>query len=79
MKYFVIFSVSLLSICSSCDGGKWSKIDQDEFLRICFKEGGSKDYCHCFLEKMMINSPIADEAEQIDFESKVEIAKDCDL
>lgn len=78
MKYFVVFFVIIISICSACHSGNWSKTDQDEFLRICFNEGGSKDYCHCFLEKMMENSPIADEAEQIDFESKVELAKNCD-
>ncbi len=78
MKYFGIFCVILLSICLSCKSNNWSKTNQNEFLRICFDEGGSKDYCNCFLNEMMNYCPIADEVEQIDFETRVEISENCD-
>ena len=78
MKYSGIFIVILLLTCSACKSKKWSKLDRNEFLSTCFDEGGSKDYCHCFLDKMMEFSPIAEEADQINFEQKVELAKDCD-
>lgn len=78
MKYFGIFYVMLSVLCFACNGGNWSKTEQDTFLSTCFDEGGSKDYCNCFLDKMMEYSPIAEEVEQIDFEQKVELAKDCE-
>jgi hypothetical protein len=78
MKYFGIFYVMLSVLCFACNGENWSKTEQDAFLSTCFDEGGSKNYCSCFLDKMMEYSPIAEEVEQIDFEQKVELAKDCE-
>lgn len=77
MKYFGIFYVIVI-VCTSCANGNWSNEEQDKFLSICFDEGGTKDYCYCFLDKMMEFSPIADEVDQIDYEQKVELAKDCE-
>ena len=78
MKYFGTFYVMLLMTCSACNSENWSKEDRNEFLSTCFDEGGSKEYCNCFLKTMMDYSPIAEEATQISFEQKVELAKDCD-
>ena len=78
MKYFGTFYVILLTICSSCSNSNWPKSKQNEFLEVCFNEGGSKDYCNCYLTEMMNYCPIAEEVEQIDFETKVEIAENCE-
>jgi len=78
MKYFGVICVIGMLICSSCSRDSWSKTDQDEFLSTCFTEGGSKEYCTCFLKKMMDYCPISEEVEQINFEQKVELANDCD-
>lgn len=78
MKYFAILFVMMIGALSACNNKRWSKTERDQFLGVCFEEGGSKDYCHCYLEKLMNHSPIAEEVEQISFEERVEIAKDCD-
>jgi len=77
MKYFGIFYVILITVCSACQNDNWSSSEKKEFLTNCVQEGGTDGYCDCFLEKMMIFCPIAEEFNQIDYETKVELSNNC--
>ena len=47
-------------------------------MKICQEEGGTSEYCECFLEKLMNHTPIAEELVRLDYETKVELAKECE-
>lgn len=61
----------------SCGSDPWTDTQKNELKSQCETEGGSSDYCHCFLEKVMLEYPIAEDAKQLDFESRAEIAHQC--
>ena len=63
---FLVFS------CFSCNSDPWSNDEKNIFIDECREEGGDKSYCHCYLEKTMEYSPIAEEADRIAFEVKIE-------
>ena len=61
----------------SCAEDSWTKDEQKAFIQSCREEGGSKNYCECYMENIMTDFPIAEDAETIDFEVKIELSKDC--
>ncbi len=65
-------------LMQGCSHSTWSDEEMDQFLEACMAEGGDKSYCKCYLEKTMAFSPVAEEADKIAYEVKVELAKDCD-
>ena len=77
---FIPFFIFLcgLSGMSACSSGSWPDADQDKFREECAAEGGSRSYCNCYLEKMMEHFPNVSDAEQLDFETAVELSKDCE-
>lgn len=75
MKY--LFYTTVLFLCFSCQNDNWTKAEKKEFVQSCREEGGSKDYCECFMNNVMTNYPIASDASNFDFEDKIELSKDC--
>lgn len=76
MKQFIYIFV-LLSVLS-CSHSPWSKEDKKAFLTDCITEGGSKSYCECYMENVMQQYPIKEDANTMDFETKIELSKDCE-
>ncbi len=74
-KFILIFGIFMTLL--ACDNDNWTSTEKENFILECIDEGGSKAYCNCFLDKMMTYSPIAEEVDRIDFETKVELSKDC--
>lgn len=74
-----IFSLSLVVLVVSCSNDTWSDKERSVFFTGCINEGGSKDYCECYLEKVMYKNPIAEDANDMDYETKIELSKNCDL
>ncbi len=74
------FPIAFLLILglTGCNSDSWSASEKNEFLEGCREEGGSKAYCKCYLEKTMAHTPVAEEAEKLSFETKVELSKDCE-
>lgn len=68
----------LSTILLSCSHSNWTKDEQTKFVQECREEGGSKNYCECFMENVMENYHIAEDANTIDFETKIELSKDCE-
>jgi hypothetical protein len=60
-----------------CQDDNWAKDEKKQFVQSCREEGGSKDYCECFMENVMENYPISSDADNLDFETKIELSKDC--
>jgi len=77
MKVLIILVLVLM--ITSCSTDSWSTKEKDVFFTGCINEGGSKKYCECYLEKVMQKNPIADDANDLDYEMKIELSKDCDL
>lgn len=73
-----LFVLSILIIFTSCSNESWSSKEKDVFYTGCINEGGSKDYCECYLEKVMLKSPIAADANDMDFETKIELSIGCE-
>lgn len=69
--------IFILFLFVSCSQDNWTKDEQKAFTQICREEGGSKDYCDCFMQNVMQDYPIAEDADEIDFETKIELSKDC--
>ena len=67
--------VSLIVI--SCKSGNWPDHEQKKFKEECKAEGGSKSYCSCFLENVMTKYPNVSDFDQMEFETAVELSKDC--
>lgn len=61
----------------SCQNGPWNKDERKEFLQNCIEEGGTSDYCDCFLEKISKTCPSFEELDNITYEERVEISSDC--
>jgi len=76
MKALVILCI--LAIFSSCSSDTWTSKEKDIFFTGCINEGGSKNYCECYMEKVMQKNPIADDAVEMDYEMKIELSKDCE-
>jgi len=75
MKY--LYSLVLVISFLSCSNDNWSTDEKNIFLTGCINEGGSKVYCECYLENVMQYSPIAEDANALDYETKIELSKDC--
>lgn len=60
-----------------CTSDPWSDEEKSIFIHSCNDEGGSEDYCSCFMEKMMKEYPRYEESHNISFEEAVELSKDC--
>ncbi len=75
MKFLILILMALMVV--SCSEKSWAKEEQNGFIQSCREEGGSKAYCECYMENVMTDFPIAEDAENIDFEIKIELSKDC--
>jgi hypothetical protein len=75
MKYLIIVFIAVFFV--SCSNDRWTKNEKFFFIQSCREEGGSKDYCDCYMKNIMANFPIAEDANDIDFEIKIELSKDC--
>lgn len=70
----IILAVLLLS----CSHNNWTNEEQNKFVHECREEGGTKSYCDCFMENVMDKYHIAEDANNIDFETKIELSKNCE-
>ncbi len=77
MRLFHGFLFSVLCCSTACENDSWSSSEKETFLQGCIDEGGSEEYCECFLEKTINHCPIAEEADKIDYETKVGFASSC--
>lgn len=68
----------LVLVFSACGSDTWTQDEKDEFVKACKSEGASSSYCDCYMEKVMNLYPKYDDADKIDFETAVELAKDCE-
>lgn len=75
MKYIIVIFIAVFFV--SCSVDSWTKEEKINFVQSCREEGGSKSYCECYMENVMTDYPIAEDAEDIDFEIKIELSKDC--
>ncbi len=73
-----IFILSIVLTLNSCSNDSWSSHEKDVFFTGCINEGGSKEYCECYMENVMQKNPIADDAHEMDYETKIELSKDCE-
>jgi hypothetical protein len=73
----VITLILCLVLLVGCAKNPWSRQEQKQFLTGCLNEGGSKSYCNCYLQNVMDKYPIKEDADHIDFETKIELSKDC--
>ncbi len=73
-----LFYIFVLLSVLSCSHSPWSKQDKKAFITACIAEGGSKLYCECYMENVMQEFPIKEDANTIDFETKIELSKDCE-
>lgn len=76
IKYISFFTFLVFLI--SCNSGSWSRTNKKALIKKCRAEGGSKDYCNCYLEKAMEKYPIASDMDKIDFETAVELSLNCE-
>lgn len=74
-KIGVLFVFSALLV--GCSNGTWPEVDQTKFKDECKAEGGTNSYCSCFLENVMTKYPNVSDADQMEFETAVELSKDC--
>ncbi len=70
---FIFILISLVS----CSDSNWIKSDINSFVQGCREEGGSKDYCECYMESVMSEYPNYEDSQVIDFEDKIELSKNC--
>lgn len=61
----------------SCQEDSWSDEEKSIFVHHCQDEGGSEDYCECYMKKTMEEYPRYEESHNISFEEAVELSKDC--
>jgi len=73
----ISFFLLILSFNFSCSNQPWTKEEKKEHISKCREEGGTKQYCECFIEILMEKYPIASDVDKLDFETKVELSKDC--
>lgn len=73
----IYFYLVLITFFVSCSDKNWSKEERNNFVHGCREEGGSKEYCECYMSNTMEEYPIADDAKSIDFEVKIELSKNC--
>jgi len=77
LRLFIGFILLIASV-TACSGGPWPKGDQEKFMSDCKDEGGEKSYCSCYLENVMEKYPNVSDFEKMDFETAVELSKDCE-
>mgnify|MGYP003687941943 CR=1 FL=1 len=75
MKVYIY--LVLITFFVSCSDNNWTKEERNSFVHSCREEGGSKEYCECYMSNVMTEYPIASDAEIIDFEVKIELSKNC--
>lgn len=75
MKKIIYISAFILT--TACSNSPWTKQEKKQFINACMNEGGSKSYCNCYMENVMSEYPIKEDANNMDFESKIEFSKDC--
>jgi hypothetical protein len=69
--------ISLFTFLVSCSSDNWTNDEQKKFVYSCREEGGSKNYCECYMNNVMLENPIAEDAETMSFENKIELSKNC--
>ncbi|HIP36957.1 MAG TPA: hypothetical protein EYG85_08885 [Crocinitomix sp.] len=72
-----ISTIVVLITLFSCSQSNWTKQEQTEFIEGCKKEGGTKSYCKCYMENVMKQYPIKEDANHLDYEIKIKLSKDC--
>jgi len=77
MKILFVLCIVIFSV--SCSSGPWSDDEKSEFKSGCINEGGTTNYCDCYLENVMTDYPIAEDFNDIDYETKIELSKDCEF
>ena len=73
-----LFYILFLGVMCACSNSPWSKADKNQFMDGCMAEGGSKSYCKCYMENVMQQYPIKEDANNMDYETKIELSKDCE-
>ncbi len=76
-SYSIALILGLGILAASCGSEEWSSVDQNKLLDRCIAEGGTKSYCKCYLSNAMKAYPDADDMDDLDFESSVELSIDC--
>jgi len=71
----ILFTFTVLF--QACGESEWDSEDQKALVKRCLAEGGSKSYCKCYLKNAMETYPDAEDMEDLDFESAVELSVDC--
>jgi len=71
-----VFGVSI--VLTACGGDPWTGAEKDRLVDRCREEGGSRSYCKCYLKNAMESYPNADDVEELDFESAVELSIGCE-
>ncbi len=61
----------------SCGSSTWTADQKSNLRDRCEAEGGSSSYCDCYLENAMETYPNAEDMDELDFESAVELSLDC--
>lgn len=74
-----LFLLLTLALLASCSNDSWTSKEKDTFFTGCINEGGAKNYCECYMEKVMEKNPIAEDVNDLDYETKIELSKDCEL
>ncbi len=77
-KYLLVLALLFLATLNSCSSSEWDNADQDELIDRCKAEGGSKSYCKCYLKNAMEKFPNADDMDEIQFETAVELSLNCE-
>lgn len=78
LKIITGFLFLLTVTLSACGDAEWDSKDKNALLDRCQSEGGTKSYCKCYLENAMKEYPNAEDMDEIDFESAVELSLGCD-
>lgn len=77
MNYRKVAAALLILLNWRCSDQPWSKEERVEFMRLCRDEGGTKDYCQCYLEVCMEHYPVHQDIQDVTFEEAVELAENC--
>lgn len=78
MNWLIVSFGFGLIFLTACNSGEWPLDEQEKFMKECSDEGGGERYCSCYLHEVMKKYQSADEAEQMDFETAVELASKCE-
>jgi hypothetical protein len=73
----IVFSLFIALFMLSCSSGEWSSKEKRNLVQQCRDEGGSREYCNCYLDRVLEEFPNPKKFKEIDFESAVNLAKQC--